>query len=90
MRLCTFVSAAFLSLSLGANAQTAPQAAHWPTQDGIYTIHNFHFKDGETLPELRLHYITLGTPHRDAAGHIDNAILLLHGSRVLGSSLWPG
>src|ERR1700692_3823356 len=78
MRLCTFVTATLLSLA--AAAQSTPQATQWPTQDGTYTIHNFHFKDGETIPELRLHYITLGTPHRDAAGHIDNAILLLHGT----------
>jgi hypothetical protein len=61
-------------------ARTAPSTTHWPTQDGTYTIHNFHFKDGESIPELRLHYLTLGTPHRDAAGHIDNAIFLLHGT----------
>jgi homoserine O-acetyltransferase len=35
---------------------------------------------GETLPELKLHYLTLGTPHRNAAGHVDNAVLLLHGT----------
>jgi homoserine O-acetyltransferase len=80
MRRCTFLTAALLSLSVAAPAQSTPQATQWPTQDGTYSIHNFHFKDGETIPELRLHYITLGTPHRDAAGHIDNAILLLHGT----------
>src|ERR1700686_5232357 len=80
MRLCTFVTAALLSLTLAASAQATPQATQWPTQYGTYSLHNFHFKDGETIPELRLHYITLGTPHRDAAGHIDNAILLLHGT----------
>jgi homoserine O-acetyltransferase len=30
------------------------------------------------LPELRLHYTTLGHAHRGADGAIDNAILLLH------------
>ena len=43
-------------------------------------IRDFRFGTGETLPELRLHYLTLGTPHKDAAGHTDNAILLLHGT----------
>lgn len=52
----------------------------WPTQDGTYTIRDFRFGTGEMLPELRLHYLTLGTPHKDAAGHTDNAILLLHGT----------
>jgi len=58
----------------------AQQTASWPTADGTVTLQNFHFGTGESLPELRLHYITLGTPHRNAAGHTDNAILLLHGT----------
>jgi hypothetical protein len=29
---------------------------------------------------LKLHSLTLGTPHRSAEGHTDNAILLLHGT----------
>jgi homoserine O-acetyltransferase len=53
---------------------------HWDTQDGWVTLPNFQFGSGETLPALRLHYITLGEPHRDAAGHVDNAVLLLHGT----------
>ncbi len=57
-----------------------PPAASWPTADGTVVLQNFRFGTGETLPELRLHYITLGTPHRNAAGHTDNAILLLHGT----------
>ncbi len=53
---------------------------HWPTQDGAYDIPNFRFGTGEALPSLHLHYLTLGTPHRNAAGHTDNAVLLLHGT----------
>jgi homoserine O-acetyltransferase len=61
----------------------APAAAppgKWPTVDGNITLPDFRFGTGETLPELKLHYLTLGTPHRNAAGHVDNAILLLHGT----------
>ena len=58
---------------------TAP-AVHWPTVDGTVTLQNFRFGTGETLPELKLHYLTLGTPHRNAAGRTDNAVLLLHGT----------
>ncbi len=61
-------------------AHPAPDAVQWPTHDGFFEIRNFRFKDGETLDLLRLHYLTLGTPHHDAAGHTDNAILLLHGT----------
>jgi homoserine O-acetyltransferase/O-succinyltransferase len=66
----------FFFTALLAGAQTS----HWPTEDGNYVIKNFHFGSGESIPELKLHYLTLGKPHRDAAGHTDNAILLLHGT----------
>ncbi len=52
----------------------------WPTRDGVFTLANFRFGTGETLPQLRLHYLTLGTPHADSKGHTDNAVLLLHGT----------
>jgi homoserine O-acetyltransferase/O-succinyltransferase len=64
--------------TVAAGAQAAP--SKWPTQDGTYDIANFHFKDGETIEKLHLHYLTLGKPHRDAAGHTDNVVLLLHGT----------
>jgi homoserine O-acetyltransferase len=51
-----------------------------------WVARNFRFGSGETLPELRLHYITLGTPQRDAAGRIRNAVLILHDT---GSSAQP-
>jgi homoserine O-acetyltransferase/O-succinyltransferase len=70
---------ALITTAAITNAQQRP-ASKWPTQDGSYDIANFHFKDGETIEKLHLHYITLGKPHRDAAGHTDNAILLLHGT----------
>ncbi|WP_263381760.1 alpha/beta fold hydrolase [Granulicella arctica] len=59
----------------------------WPTQDGAYDIPGFHFKDGETIAKLHLHYLTLGTPHRDTAGLTDNAVLLLHGTGGDANSL---
>src|SRR5579863_117937 len=52
----------------------------WPTTDGTVILLNFRFGTGETLPQLKLHYLTLGTPHRNEAGHVDNAVLLLHGT----------
>lgn len=39
---------------------------------------NYKFRDGETLARLKLHYATLGTPHRNAQGAVDNAVLVLH------------
>jgi homoserine O-acetyltransferase len=47
---------------------------------GDFTINDFHFHAGGTLPKLKIHYLTLGTPHRGANGHVDNAVLVLHGT----------
>jgi homoserine O-acetyltransferase len=56
-------------------------AASWPDPaEGTYVVPEFHFADGETMRDLRLHYATLGAPHRNAAGHVDNAVLVLHGT----------
>jgi homoserine O-acetyltransferase/O-succinyltransferase len=57
--------------------QTAPTPA---SSEGDYVVHDFHFKSGETMAELRLHYTTLGKPARDANGHTTNAVLIMHGT----------
>ena len=52
---------------------------NWPNlRESDFIIRHFHFASGETLPELRQHYITLGTPTADAGGRITNAVLLIH------------
>lgn len=57
----------------------------WPDQrEGDFVLKGYIFANGETLPELKLHYTTIGTPHRNAAGEIDNAVLLLHGTSGTG------
>jgi homoserine O-acetyltransferase/O-succinyltransferase len=43
-------------------------------------MRDFHFESGELLPELRIHYTTLGAPRKDAAGKVRNAVLILHGT----------
>jgi homoserine O-acetyltransferase len=60
---------------------------HWPIENGRFDIRNFRFGTGEMLSHLHLHYLTLGTLHRDAEGHADNAVLLLHGTGGTGHSL---
>src|ERR1700724_995681 len=62
------------------------QAAKWPgTTEGDYVAKNFKFRSGETLPELRLHYTTLGKPVRNAEGRVTNAVLILHGTGGSGT-----
>jgi homoserine O-acetyltransferase len=68
-----------ISQSPASQAPAAP-AVSWPSVDGTVVLPNFRFGTGETLPELKLHYLTLGTAHRNAAGRVDNAVLLLHGT----------
>jgi len=55
-----------------------------PTEDD-FTIRDFKFQSGETLPELRIHYRTLGKPEKDAEGKTTNAILIMHGTTGSGA-----
>jgi homoserine O-acetyltransferase len=66
-----------LSFACWGQAQEQP---HFPNQEGDWTAHDFEFKSGDKLAELRLHYTTLGTPRRNAAGHVNNAVLIMHGT----------
>ena len=76
--------AVLLAVSIGLAQAQAPKPhylpTHWPIRNGVYHIHDFRFGTGETLADLRLHYVTLGKPRRDAAGHTVNAVLLIHGT----------
>jgi homoserine O-acetyltransferase/O-succinyltransferase len=64
----------------GRSSSISAPPAEWPAVDGVTVLQNFRFGTGETLPELKLHYLTLGKLHRNGAGHVDNAVLLLHGT----------
>jgi len=67
-------------------AASFASAADYPAPtEGDYTIHDFKFASGETLPELRLHYRTLGKPQKDAQGNTTNAILIMHGTTGSGA-----
>ena len=67
-----------------AFAQTAAQPT-WPNQrEGDFLIKDYRFASGETLPELKIHYTTLGTPKHNAAGEIVNGVILLHGTSGTG------
>ncbi|WP_395641933.1 alpha/beta fold hydrolase [Rudaea sp.] len=76
----------FLSALLALVVCASAHADAWPTpSEGDYTIKDFRFASGETLPELRLHYRTLGRIHRDRKGHVDNAVLIMHGTGGAGT-----
>jgi len=61
-------------------------AADYPAPtDGDFTIRDFKFQSGETLPELRLHYRTLGASQKDAQGKTTNAVFIMHGTTGSGA-----
>jgi homoserine O-acetyltransferase len=75
----------FLALTLllapgVATAQTVPAPA-----ERSFVVRNFTFTSGESLPELALHYRTIGEPRKDADGVVRNAILILHGTGGTGA-----
>ena len=74
MRLRT---ALFSGLALAATL-LSPRVSS--AREGDFVLRDFRFRSGETLPELRIHYLTLGRLTRDARGHANNAVLILHGT----------
>ena len=44
-----------------------------------YVVKNFKLNSGQVLPEMKIEYATLGTPKKDAAGNITNAVVWCHG-----------
>ncbi|MES1256515.1 MAG: hypothetical protein ABUS56_12945, partial [Acidobacteriota bacterium] len=77
MKLATLLSAVVLIALLvprqaGAADYPAPRAGDWVVRD-------FRFHTGEVLPELRLHYLTVGDPS-------GIPVLLLHGTAGSGAN----
>jgi homoserine O-acetyltransferase/O-succinyltransferase len=65
-------------VSIVAPALAEPENTHWPSyQEGDFIITDYKFASGQTLPQLKLHYRTLGSAERNAAGEIVNGVLLL-------------
>ncbi|HZN86386.1 MAG TPA: alpha/beta fold hydrolase [Burkholderiales bacterium] len=73
MRLLLAVCVA--ACSPGAAAQDAATP-----KDGSWVARDFRFHTGETLPELRLHYTTLGNPASEP-------VLILHGTTGSGTGM---
>jgi len=72
-----------ISLLYGAlvAASCAAFAGSYPEpKQGDFVVKNFRFVSGEVLPELKLHYQTLGSPKRDKPGVVRNAVIVLHGT----------
>jgi homoserine O-acetyltransferase len=69
----------------GATTAISQQPARPGVTEGDYVMKDFRFTDGSTLPELRIHYATLGRPARDSRGKVRNAVMVLHGTTGNGA-----
>jgi homoserine O-acetyltransferase len=80
------VLAAFVTPALAQEASKV-NPADWPGYaEGDYTVKDYKFVSGESLPEVKLHYRAIGTPKRNASGEIVNAVLLLQGNTGTGAN----
>jgi len=68
-------AAALLVFAIACHAAPYPKPV-----EGDFIIRDFHFHDGETLPELKLHYYTIGKPSAT------EAVLVMHGTGGTGHS----
>ena len=82
MNLTIRISAFLLSILAASLASAAEYPA--PTE-GDFTIRDFKFASGETMPEVRIHYRMLGKIEKDAQGKTTNAILIMHGTTGSGA-----
>jgi homoserine O-acetyltransferase len=75
-----------MPLLSGLLAAVSVAAADYPAPvEGDFILKDFSFRAGGTLPELRIHYRTVGTPRRDAQGRVTNAVLVTHGTGGSGA-----
>ncbi|WP_426436275.1 alpha/beta fold hydrolase [Bradyrhizobium genosp. P] len=75
IRLCAALAVALVSISVTAMAADYPAP-----QDGEWIAKDFKFHTGEIMPELRLHYTTVGAP-------TGQPVLVLHGSGGSAASM---
>jgi homoserine O-acetyltransferase/O-succinyltransferase len=68
---------AFVALFLTGSAQAADIP---PAQEANITLHDFRFHTGDTMPELKMHYRTVGNPTGEP-------VLILHGTSSSGATM---
>jgi len=84
-RIGCFMAAVALATAVNLFPITRAQAQVPAAVEGDFVARDFRFGTGETLPELKLHYRTIGTPRRDASGTVRNAVLIGHGTGGTGA-----
>ena len=85
LRYSVRLAAPILILCAWVAPQMARGADYPAPTEGDFVLRDFHFSNGESLPELNIHYRTLGTPKKDAKGVVRNAVLIGHGTGGSGA-----
>lgn len=67
-------------VSLSSSLLWAQSTDYKNPGQGTFVIKDFQFKSGEKLPEVKIHYYTLGSPRKDSTGKVRNAVIILHGT----------
>src|SRR5690242_8230968 len=81
----SFVTRMLLFVSALLACATSAWSADYPAPvEADATLKDFSFSSGETLPTLRVHYRTLGKPHKDSKGVVRNAVIITHGTGGTG------
>ena len=80
MKLTTVLARVMWSLALALTALPGSAADYPAPREGDWIVRNFRFHTGEVLPELRLHYATVGAPTGEP-------VLILHGTTQSGASM---
>ena len=80
MNLNMILTRAMLSLAFTLTALASLAVDYPAPQEGSWVVRNFRFHTGDVLPELRLHYTTVGAPTGEP-------VLILHGTTQSGASM---
>src|SRR4051794_12348711 len=80
LMIVTLLLASCTQLSRHHEPVTRPTTTYPAAREADYVIKDFQFHTGQTLPELRIHYRTFGTPRIDEKGVVRNAVLIMHGT----------
>jgi homoserine O-acetyltransferase len=70
----------WIMAALAAITLATPPEARAQADSGSFVMRDFRFASGEVLPELRIHYRTLGHPRTAPGGRVTNAVMILHGT----------
>ncbi|QEE30560.1 alpha/beta fold hydrolase [Terriglobus albidus] len=83
---CGVLSQAKAQTSQAVTANSNSTVSMNERQEDAHYV-NYKFRDGQSLSDLRFHYLVLGHPHKDSSGNIDNAVLFLHWTNASSEAL---